>query len=61
VCVTSPMLAPCTVTDADPVPARFCRRITLKAPTSTDHPCVTLPQNPKTPNALAMHRRKIMI
>ena len=32
------MLAPCTVTDADPVPARFSPRITLSPGTSTDHP-----------------------
>merc|ERR1712091_27024 len=52
---TSPMLAPCTVTDADPVPARFCRRITLKAPTSADHPCVTLPP-PRSPTVITSRR-----
>jgi hypothetical protein len=52
--VTSPMLAPCTVTDADPVPARFCPRITLKPPTSTDHPCVTLP--PRSPTVIVTRR-----
>ena len=33
---TSPRLAPCTVTDADPVPARLYPRLTLTAPTSTE-------------------------
>jgi len=31
------MLAPWIVTDADPVPARFCHRITLNDPKSTDN------------------------
>ena len=39
----SPMLLPCTVTLADPVPALFVRRITLSPPVSTDHTSVTLP------------------
>ena len=43
VLLTSPMLAPCTVTETEPVAKPFCRRITLNAPTSTDHPCVLLP------------------
>ena len=35
------MQAPCTVTDADPVPGRFCRRILLSsAISSADHVCV---------------------
>ena len=37
------MFAPCTVTDADPVPARFCRRERLSDGMSTDQACVTLP------------------
>jgi len=37
------MLAPCTVTDADPVPALFLQRITLPEPTSTDHAWLMLP------------------
>jgi hypothetical protein len=41
--LTRPMLVPCTVTDADPVPARFCPRILLSPTTSADHACVTLP------------------
>jgi hypothetical protein len=52
--VTSPMLAQCTVTDADPVPVQLCRRITLKAPTSTDHTCVTLP--PRSPTVIVTRR-----
>ena len=35
--VISPRLAPCTVTDADPVPARLSRRLKLTVPTSADH------------------------
>jgi len=34
---TIPIPAPCTVTDAEPVPARFARRVRLIASTSTDH------------------------
>ena len=41
--LTSPIPAPCTVTDPDPVPARFDPSITLIIPTSSDHACVTLP------------------
>jgi len=48
VCDTSPMLDPCTVIDAAPVPARFCRRVALTPPPmSDDHACVTLP--PRAP------------
>ena len=43
VCDTSPMLDPCTVIDAAPVPARFPRPLALNMPTSHDHPWVTLP------------------
>ena len=59
----SPIFVPCTVTDPDPVPARFCRRITLSTAISTDHACVTLPdlspavittrRVPRTPNTAA--------
>ena len=48
------MLAACIVTDADPVPGRFCRGITLSAPTSTDHPCVLLP--PRSPTVITTRR-----
>jgi len=48
------MLAPCIVTDADPFPARFCRRITLNDPESTDHACVTLP--PRSPAVITIRR-----
>jgi hypothetical protein len=34
---TSPMLAPCTVTDVDPVPARLPMRAMLIDPRSDDH------------------------
>ena len=34
--VTSPRLAPCTVTDADPVPARLYPRLKLIDPTSIE-------------------------
>jgi len=40
---TSPRLDPCTVTDADPVPALFSRRITLIEPKSTENACDMLP------------------
>ena len=43
VCATSPRPAPCTVTDPDPVPALFSRRITLIDPTSTEYPSDILP------------------
>ena len=36
VSASSPRPAPCTVTDADPVPARLYPRLTLTAPTSTE-------------------------
>ena len=42
------MLAPCTVVDADPVPARFDPRIRLTMPASTLHPCVALSPRPPT-------------
>ena len=34
---TSPRLDPCTVTDADPVPALFALRVMLSPAMSTDH------------------------
>ncbi len=37
------MLAPCTVTLADPVAALLALRITLSMPTSRDSPALTLP------------------
>jgi hypothetical protein len=40
--VTMPMLAPCTVIDADPVPARFTGRALLNLPKSIDHTWLTL-------------------
>jgi hypothetical protein len=41
---TSPMLAPCTVTDADPVPARFPRyNMPLTEPRSAEYAAVILP------------------
>jgi hypothetical protein len=40
---TSPMLAPCTVTLADPVEAPLVLRMTLSTPTSIDRPELTLP------------------
>jgi hypothetical protein len=41
--VARPMLAPCTVTLADPVDPLLARRITLSMPTSIDRPTLTLP------------------
>ena len=41
--VSSPRPAPCTVTLADPVAARFVRRATLTIPTIVVNPSVTLP------------------
>jgi hypothetical protein len=40
------MLDPCTVIDADPVPAWFIRRILLSPAVSIDQACVTLPPRP---------------
>jgi len=47
---TSPRLDPCTVTDADPVPALFSRRITLIDPKSTENVCDRLPDRSPTVN-----------
>ena len=41
--VARPMLAPCTVTLADPVAALFVLRMTLSMPTSKDTTTLTLP------------------
>jgi hypothetical protein len=41
--VVSPKLLPCTVTLADPVPARFRRVVMLRIGVSIDHASVTLP------------------
>ena len=43
---TRPMLAPCTVTDADPDPPRLPTRIELILAPSTDHACDKLPTIP---------------
>jgi hypothetical protein len=48
------MLDPCTVTDADPVPARFCPRILLSPAISADHACVKLP--PRAPAVITTRR-----
>ena len=57
------MLDPCTVTDDDPVPARFCPRILLSPAMSADHACVTLPSQapavittPRVPRAPCVTR-----
>ena len=44
----SPMLDPCTVIDADPVPARLLRRVPLADVRSTDHTWLTLPARSPT-------------
>ena len=44
------MLAPCTVTLADPVLSRFVGLITLNDATSTDNASVTLPTSCPTLN-----------
>ena len=41
---TIPIPAPCTVTDAEPVPARFNPRITLTLPRSTEYTALRLPE-----------------
>ena len=48
------MFAPCTVIELDPVPARFCCRITLSPTTSADHPWLELP--PRSPTVIATRR-----
>ena len=50
----SPMLLPCTVTDPDPVPARFTRRVTLSAPRSAVHACVMVPT--RSPDVITTRR-----
>ena len=54
VSATSPRPAPCTVTDADPVPALFSRRITLIHPMSTEYPSDMLPD--RSPAVMATRR-----
>jgi hypothetical protein len=51
---TSPRPAPCTVTDADPVPARFDPRVTLMLPTSTEY--MALPLLVRSPAVIATRR-----
>jgi hypothetical protein len=41
--VVNPKLVPCTVTLADPVPARFTRAVMLNVGSSIDHASVTVP------------------
>ena len=53
-CDTSPMLAPCTVTDAEPVSALFPRRLMLSIPISTDHTWVML--DPRSATVIATRR-----
>ena len=50
----TPMLAPCTVTEADPVPARFSRRVTLRDPTSTENAADKLA--PRSPPVITTRR-----
>ena len=45
-CACVPMPLPCTVIRAEPVPARFTLRTTLRPATSNDQPTVTLPTRP---------------
>jgi hypothetical protein len=40
------MLDPCTVTDADHVPARFTQRVALKIPVLTEYASDMLPTRP---------------
>jgi hypothetical protein len=54
VCTTTPIPDPCTVIDADPVPAWFNRRILLSPAVSADHSCVTLP--PRAPAVITTRR-----
>jgi hypothetical protein len=51
---TSPSPDPCTVTDADPVPARFCCRDTLTLPASNDIATELLPL--RSPAVIATRR-----
>src|SRR6056300_729219 len=51
---TSPMLAPCTVTDAEPVPARLLRRAMLSPAMSVDQPSDTLA--PRSPAVITTRR-----
>jgi hypothetical protein len=51
---TSPRPAPCTVNDADPVPARFDPRVTRMLPTSTEYMALLLPV--RSPAVIATRR-----
>jgi hypothetical protein len=55
---TSPRLDPCTLTEADPVPALFPRRITLTDPASTDHPSLMLPYLSPADNTIRLVPRE---
>ena len=48
------MLAPCTVSDMDPVPSTLLRRITLSPGKSTDQPWLWLP--PRSPVVITTRR-----
>jgi hypothetical protein len=48
------MLAPCTVSDMDPVPSTLLRRITLSPGKSTDKPWLRLP--PRSPMVITTRR-----
>jgi hypothetical protein len=48
------MLAPCTVSDMDPVPSTLLRRITLSPGKSTDQPWLRLP--PRSPVVITARR-----
>ena len=51
---TSPRLDPCTVTDADPVPAAFPRCITLNIASRTEYASDMLP--PRSPAVITTRR-----
>ena len=51
---TKPTYDPCTVTDAEPVPARLPRRAMLSPAMSADHPEDTLP--PRSPAVITTRR-----
>ena len=53
-CTYPPIPPPSTVIKAEPVPARFTVRTTLRPAPSNDQPCVTLPARP--PSVRAMRR-----
>ena len=54
---TSPMLAPCTVTDAEPVPARLPLRRPMLSPAMSDRPCPqTHTPAPRSPAVITTRR-----